>query len=100
MTAPMIAAAIMRTEKDIVAAFRAANATAPDRAISVHPSAPLEVVAWRKLVARAIVRPAAPDRFYLHEESWDRFLKLRRKMLLLALSAVLLFTLGVLLRQR
>ncbi|MEO8450550.1 MAG: hypothetical protein ABI647_12195 [Gemmatimonadota bacterium] len=95
-----IAAAILRTEKDIAAAFRSANATSPEDAINVHPHAPLEVIAWRKMTRRAIIRPAPPDRFYLHEESWDRFVKVRRRMAMLMVGAAILFALGILLRQR
>ena len=100
MNAPMIGAAILRTEKDIAAAFRSANATSADRAISVHPNAPLEAIAWRKMTRRAIIRPVPPDRFWFHEESWERFVKQRRTMAVLMVTVALLFALGILLRQK
>jgi hypothetical protein len=85
MTAPIIAAAIIRREKDIVEQFRAAGALSPDRTTTIHPAAPLGNVAWRRLVRHEVVRPGPGETFYLDEARWDRLRVLRRR---LAMSVV------------
>ncbi len=92
MTAAAAGAMIIR-EKRIVAAFQAAGATSPDRAVtrehlSVHAGA-----AWRRLQRRAVLREAEPDRWYLDLPSWDALRALRQRLVIVvfAIGAVVLF---------
>ena len=84
------AAAIIRNEKEIVALFRAAGATVPDRATTTAAPGVHEGLAYRKLRRRAVLREVGSGRFYLDEPSWAALRVLRRRLAGTILALVLL----------
>ena len=89
------AAVILMRERHVVEAFERAGATSPDRAISAQDVAIDETgIGWRRLRERAIVREAAPGRFYLDVEVWQANRRMRRRLvfvMLVVLLAALVF---------
>lgn len=90
------AAVILLRERQVVEAFERAGATSPERARTANEVNVDDTgVGWRRLRERAIVREAAPGRFYLDVEVWQATRRTRRRILsvlvLLILLAALLF---------
>lgn len=93
------AAVILMRERRVVEAFERAGATSPDRAI---PPSDVNVdesgIGWRRLRERAIVREAAPGRFYLDVEVWQANRRMRHRiafvMAVLLLAALVFGVLG------
>lgn len=88
MGAPAIAAVIVRKERELVDLFRAAGATTPATArtldeVGVHQAWPLS-----RLRRRAVVREAAPGRYYLDEEVWTAMRGMRQRIILTLLAIV------------
>lgn len=98
----VVAAAIIRREKDIVDRFRALDASSPDTARTVAHLQVDQGIAWRRLIDHAVVRSTAGGMFYLDEPSWRAVTRLRRRLalvfaaiaLILGLAAFLAGTLG------
>jgi len=84
-----IAAIIIRREKDVVALFRQAKAVSPETAQPLSRVGASDDVALKRLRRRAVVREAAPDRFYLDEPSWTALTTLRRRMTLVVFGLAL-----------
>jgi hypothetical protein len=84
------AAVIVIKEKHIVAAFRGAGATDPERAIVPASIGVEERLAFRKLRRRGVLREAAPGTLYLDEASWEALRAMRRRVALIALLAGLI----------
>jgi hypothetical protein len=95
MGAAAAAAVIIRKEKDLVAHFQSAGAIAAGAAKSPDELGVHERLAWERLVHRAVIREAAPGRYYLDEPSWVALRHTRRRMalilgiLMIALAAAL-----------
>ena len=99
MGAAVIAAAMRRREQEVIDDFRAAGATAPDKAQPYTAIGRGERLAVRRLRNRAVIREAAPGVFYLDEEVWAAVRRTRRRLvttLLLVLAVVLIgISLGI-----
>ena len=89
------AAVILMRERQVVEAFERAGATSPDRAVPANDVGVDDTgIGWRRLRERAIVREAAPGRFYLDVEVWQANRRTRRRialMLAVILLAALVF---------
>jgi hypothetical protein len=100
MTAP-IAAVVMRKEREVVSAFESAGAL---DAATARPLDTLDLDAdglgMRRLRERAIVREAAPGRFYLDREVWLATRRMRKRLMLVILLAVLIAIAGVVMSSR
>lgn len=95
------AAAIMRKERDLVDHFRRAGAISAEKAqsltqLGIHD----EGVAWRRLTHRAVVREAAPGRYYLDEPSWDALRYIRKRLMVVILTIAIILLLGGLMLAR
>ncbi|MGI8497512.1 MAG: hypothetical protein ACR2OG_08030 [Gemmatimonadaceae bacterium] len=89
--ATAVAAVIALKERQLVQAFVLAGATSPPSAQtleSLHLDA--SSVALRRLRERAVLREAAPGRFYADIEVWQAVRRTRRRMVLV-LALGLLF---------
>jgi hypothetical protein len=97
MGAAVIAAAMRRREQEVIDDFRAAGATAPDRAQSYTAVGVGETLALRRLRNRAVIREAAPGVYYLDEEVWSAVRRTRRRVVsvFLLLLAILLIGLAL-----
>ena len=87
---PPVGAAIVRKQNRIVAAFRAAGATARERATTVAALGVREGLALRILRRHAILRDAGEQRLYLDEPIWEAHQAKRRRIALGIMAAMLL----------
>jgi len=92
-------AVVLMRERRVVEAFERAGATSPDRAMSASDVAADESgIGWRRLRERAIIREAAPGRYYLDVEVWQANRRMRHKlavvMAVLLLAALLFAVIG------
>ena len=90
MGAAVVAAAMRRREREVIDDFRAAGATAPDRAQSYTAIGLGESLALRRLRNRAVIREASPGLFYFDEEVWSAVRRTR-----LRLAAILFVVLAI-----
>ena len=90
MGAPAVAAIILRKERELVHLFRSAGATSPAGARSLDEVGVVEAWPLSRLRRRAIVREAAPGRYYLDEEVWQAVRGMRRRMVAVILGVLLL----------
>jgi hypothetical protein len=97
MGAAAVAAALRRREQEVVDDFRAAGATSPATAQSYDAIGLGDSLAIKRLRNRAVIREAAPDRWYLDEEVWEAVRRTRRRLAMVLLSIVLFIFLGVIL---
>jgi hypothetical protein len=97
MGAAVVAAALRRREQEVVDDFRAAGATSPATAQSYDAIGLGDSLAIKRLHNRAVIREAAPDRWYLDEEVWEAVRRTRRRLATVLLSIVALIALGVIL---
>lgn len=93
MGAPAVAAVILRREREVVDLFRDVGATSPGAARSLNEIGVEQAWPLARLRRRAIIREAAPGRYYLDEEVWTAMRGIRRRMaaVILALIAVVGF---------
>ncbi|MGH7702086.1 MAG: hypothetical protein ACREMO_03270 [Gemmatimonadales bacterium] len=89
MGAVAAVAAGIRKQKEIVALFRAARATAPDRATTPAALGVHQGLAYRKLRGHAVLREASEGRLYLDEVAWTALQTRRRRLGLTILAMVL-----------
>jgi hypothetical protein len=82
MGAPAIAAVILRKERELVDLFRSAGATSPSTARSLNEVGVEQAWPLSRLRRRAIVREAAPGRYYLDEEVWTAMRGMRQRIVL------------------
>jgi hypothetical protein len=83
----VVAAALIRRDKDAVAVFRAAGALSPETARPPESLGVTSDLTIRRLKSRAVLRPGRqPGTLYLDEPSWAASTWTRRR-----LAAVLLF---------
>jgi len=97
MGAAVIAAAMRRREQEVIDDFRAAGATAPDRAQSYNAIGLGETLAVRRLRNRAVVREAAPGLYYLDEEVWAAVRRTRLRLLTVFTAILGFLLLGIVL---
>ena len=95
MGAPAIAAMLRMREQEVVDDFRAAGATSPDKAQSYQGIGLGSSLAIKRLHRRAVIREAAPGRFYLDEEVWAAVRSTRRRMATVFISVLALLLLGI-----
>lgn len=79
------AAVILRKEHDVVASFRGAGATTPDRARSPEELGLDRHLVFHRLVTRAVLREATAGRYYLDEPSWTALRTIRRRLIMVFL---------------
>ena len=77
--APLIAAAIVGTDRKIIAHLRSAGAVTPERATPLKLRRPLAGWRTRRLVAAGALRNPSPDRYFLVEEGWQAYGRIRRR---------------------
>jgi hypothetical protein len=92
-------AVVLMRERRVVEAFERAGATSPDRAMPASDFAADESgIGWRRLRERAIIREAAPGRYYLDVEVWQANRRMRHRlavvMAVLLLAALLFAVIG------
>jgi hypothetical protein len=94
---PLVAAAIVGTDRRIQRKLRQAQAVAPDRATAIAGHSPL--VRWRlsRLTAVGAVHALADGRYYLDEAGWQRYRWRRRRRALV--GGALVATLWIFWRQ-
>ncbi len=92
---PLIAAAILGTDRRIQKKLRRAQAVAPDRATAIAARSPL--VRWRlsRLTAVGAVHAVAGGRYYLDEAGWTEY-RWQRRRRALVVGGVLVAALGIL----
>ena len=86
---PLIATAIVGTDRKIIAHLRSAGAVTPERATPLKLRRPLAGWRTRRLVAAGALRNPSPDRYFLVEEGWQAYGRIRRRR---ALTVVLIAT--------
>jgi hypothetical protein len=96
MGAAVIAAAMRRREQEVIDDFRAAGATASDKAQSYTAIGIGESLALRRLRNRAVIREAAPGVYYLDEEVWSAVRRTRRRVAGVIMLVLAILLLGIL----
>jgi hypothetical protein len=96
MGAAVIAAAIRRREQEVIEDFRAAGATAPEKAQSYTAIGLGESLALRRLRNRAVIREATPGLYYLDEEVWSAVRRTRRRVASVVILIIAILLLGIL----
>jgi hypothetical protein len=91
---------ILRHERKVVGVFQAAAALSPSTAKRLDELQPHHALALRRLRRRAVIREAAPDRFYLDLEVWEAVSRSRRQVSLAVLALIILLFIGVLAVRR
>lgn len=91
MGASVATAVIMMKERELVAAFRAARATAPETAETTAALGVPERIAFHRLRDRAILREAEPGHYYLDEPGWAAFRRNRRRSVIFLVLAAMIF---------
>ncbi|MFN2637363.1 MAG: hypothetical protein ABR585_10080 [Gemmatimonadaceae bacterium] len=91
-------AAMRRREQEVIDDFRAAGALSPDTAQSYSGLGFGQSRAIQRLRNRAVIREAAPDKFYLDEEVWAAVRRTRRRLATVMMAILLVMLLGVLAR--
>jgi hypothetical protein len=95
MGAGLVAVVVIK-ERHVAQAFERAGVTSAERAVAPEElGIGMHGIGWRRLTTRAIVREAAPGRFYLDVPSWLAMRRVRRQrslaMLVLLLFAIAYF---------
>ena len=76
---PLIAAAIIGTDRKIIAHLRSAGAVTPERATPLELRRPLAGWRTRRLLAAGALGNPSPDRYFLVEEGWQAYGRIRRR---------------------
>jgi hypothetical protein len=97
MGAPAVAAVILRKERELIDLFRDAGATTPATAKSLDDVGVMQAWPLSRLRRRAVVREAAPGKYYVDEEVWQAMRGLRQRLVLavLAIFAVVSFAVWI-----
>ena len=95
MGAPAIAAVIRRKEREVVDDFRRTGATSPTTAKSLQDIGLSDSWPVRRLQRRAVIREPEPGIMYLDEEVWAAVRQTRRRVAVVFLAVIVLFTLGI-----
>ena len=96
MGATVVAAMMRRKEQEVIDDFRAAGATSPDRAQSYTAIGLGESLAVKRLHNRAVIREAAPGKYYLDEEVWAAVRRTRQRLVMALMLILAVFLVGVL----
>jgi hypothetical protein len=88
------AAAMIRRERETVAAFRRARAVSPESAQPLYAIGVEESRAVARLRRRAVLREASPGAWYLDEPSWTACERNRHRLAAVMLVIVGLLALG------
>ena len=91
---------ILRRERTVVRRFREAAATAPAAARTLDEMQMRRTAGLRRLRHRAVIREAAPERFYLDEEVWEAVGRSRRRVSIAVLCLIVFFIIAVLAVRR
>ena len=96
---PLIAAAIVGTDRKIIYHLRSAGANTPDRATAIHLRRPL--VGWRtrRLLAAGALGNPSPDLYFLIEDGWQAYGRIRRRRALTVIATVAVLAAIVLVSQ-
>lgn len=97
MGAAAAVAIMRRREQDVIDDFRAAGATSPETAQAYDAIGLGDTLAIRRLHNRAVIREAAPGRWYLDEEVWEAVRRTRKRLAMVMLSIVILTFVGMML---
>jgi hypothetical protein len=97
MGAAAAAAILRRREQEVIDDFRAAGATAPERAQSYTAIGLGDSLAIRRLRNRAVIREAAPGTYYLDEEVWAAVRRTRQRLVITFLSIIAVLAIAALL---
>ena len=89
-----------RREREVVDAFRSAGATGPSGARTLDELQLGDSRTVRRLRRRAVLREAAPERYWLDAPSWEALRATRRRMVFVILGAVLLVLITALIVSR
>jgi hypothetical protein len=90
MGAPAIAAVIVRREREVMDAFREVGATSPSAARSLDEIGIEQAWPLSRLRRRAVIREAAPGKYYLDEEVWAAMRGMRQRIVFVLLGFVAL----------
>lgn len=93
-------AVILMKERHVAEAFVGAGITSAEKARAPEElGVGMHGIGWRRLVDRAIVREAAPGKWYLDVPSWVATRRMRRRRALMMIVLVLIIA-GYLLYNR
>jgi hypothetical protein len=95
-----VVAIIAAARRRVLQSFRAAGATAPNRAQSIHEFDRQAQRQLRLLVAQGVVRESEPGRFYLDEPRLFAWQRRQRRLAFVVLAVLLVVTLGIMLFSR
>jgi hypothetical protein len=95
-----VSAVLMGQERRMVGRLRAAGAVSREQARTLEELGITRGVILRRLRERAVIRQAAPDRFYLDEESWAAVRRSRRRAIHVLWVIALVVLLAVLFSRR
>jgi hypothetical protein len=95
MAAPI--AIIVKRERDLVEEFEREGAVSAETARPIHPESPGEHLAWNRLRSRAVIREAAPGRYYVDRLTWIALRRSRRRLaavifVILAIATIAILT--------
>ncbi len=91
-----IAAVIVARERETVDAFRDSGAISPDSALPLgQVGVDDDGLGFRRLHRHAVIREAAPGRYYLDDEVWAAVRNTRRRLMLTMLAIVAIAAAGV-----
>ena len=91
------AAVIVRKEREIVEAYRAARAVNPAAARDPSDVGVHQHLVFARLVRRAVLRDVGGGRYYLDEPSWEALRSIRRRIVLVAIVIAIIVMGGVVL---
>lgn len=90
MGAPAIAAVIIRREREVMDLFREVGATSPAAARSLDEVGVEQAWPLSRLRRRAVIREAAPGKYYLDEEVWAAMRGMRQRIVFILVGMVAL----------
>lgn len=83
-SAAVVAAALIRKERELVEHFKQAGAVSSSSARSLTDLGVQERVAWPRLVRSGVIREGAPGTYYLEESAWVALGQRRRRVAFIA----------------
>ena len=91
----LVAVALRRAERRLVARLRAAGATSAERAIALEPLRAVSAFRLRRMARRGAVRRAAAGHYYLDEPGYAAYRQARRRRAMAVIGAALAAALAV-----
>jgi hypothetical protein len=92
-----VAALVAKREREVVDDFRNAGATSPEKAQPYTPTGHGSSLAMRRLHRQAVIREAAPGRYYLDEEVWAAVRRTRMRIVMVLILILGIVLIGMLL---